>query len=526
MATAADALRKLTSGQTLTAEENKLLGIGTTSAPKTISQMTKEEIDAATAKTIASGGKSVGVGIGASNTIDRLPGESFAEANARISAGYKTMTAKPVPSADQTAAGMKVQYVRTEAGGVGEYTTTVPSGYTGNRTVRTWTSGIIPSNVKYTTGTSVGTNVKTNVSTSTKTITGKVTNSDGSVTTFYSDGSSTITPAVVNSSGNNNGSSNTGSSNTGSSDFSSTGTGAPTTNIEILKATLRGLGYNPKLIDSSASYLQQLLKEGLDYDNATEVFLNTKEYTLKNGTKITSPFYAAYGFLNESAKTPRSASELYGFVEGTKALVEKYGLNTKFMSEDSLKKYVGNGVTVADLEERANTARLKALESDTSYVEALKKLGFIGAASDLTDFYLDPNIGKSTLEENRRTGLFASEALRRAAQGVSMDAQFAKQVTAGLTAKGLTEAQIQATAAEGYANIAENLGTTTKLSGIYDKSAALTQAQVQSELQQEEFMGMASAARKRTKEMETRAFEAAPGIGRYGLSQRGAAGLI
>lgn len=307
---------------------------------------------------------------------------------------------------------------------------------------------------------------------------------------------------------------------------------APTTNVEILKATLRGLGYNPQLIDSSASYLQQLLKEGLDYDNATEVFLNTKEYTLKNGTKITSPFYAAYGYLNESAKTPRSASELYGFVEGTKSLVQKYGLNTKFMSEDALKKYVGNGVTVADLEERANTARLKALESDTSYVEALKKLGFIGAASDLTDFYLDPNIGKSTLEENRRTGLFASEALRRAAQGVSMDAAFAKQIAAGLTAKGLSEAQIQATAAEGYANIAENLGTTTKLTGIYDRAGMgaqrqdVLQAQIQSELQQEEFMGMASAARKRAKEMETRAFEAAPGIGRYGLSQKGTAGII
>lgn len=301
---------------------------------------------------------------------------------------------------------------------------------------------------------------------------------------------------------------------------------APTTNVEILKATLRGLGYNPQLIDSSASYLQQLLKEGLDYDNATEVFLNTKEYTLKNGTKISSPFYAAYGYLNESAKTPRSASELYGFVEGTKSLVQKYGLNTKFMSEDALKKYVGNGVTVADLEERANTARLKALESDTSYVEALKKLGFIASASDLTDFYLDPNIGKSTLEQNRRTGLFASEALRRVSQGVSIDTEFSKQMAAGLTAKGLSEEQIQATAAQGYANIAENLGTTTKLSGIYDKSSALTQAQIQTELQQEEFMGMASAARKRAKAMETGAFQAAPGTSRYSLSQRSTAGLL
>jgi len=69
---------------------------------------------------------------------------------------------------------------------------------------------------------------------------------------------------------------------------------------------------------------------------------------------------------------------------------------------------VSNEVTVSDLEARANTARLKALESDTSYVTALQKLGFIGTAADLTDFYMDPTIGQETLEMNKRMGTFGA----------------------------------------------------------------------------------------------------------------------
>lgn len=120
-----------------------------TTAPKTIATMTQAEIDAATAKVVASGGKST-------DRANQLPGESSAEANARIAAGYKEMLAKPVLSQEQIDAGATVKFVQIGKGGVGEYTVVKPIGYSGPTTTTEWTSGIIPATGKYTSGTTLG----------------------------------------------------------------------------------------------------------------------------------------------------------------------------------------------------------------------------------------------------------------------------------------------------------------------------------------------------------------------------------
>jgi hypothetical protein len=113
--------------------------------------LTQAEIDEATRAQVAAGGKST-------DRANRLPGETATEANARITAAYKELTAKPVLSQEQKDAGMKVQFVRTAAGGAGEYVPIKPLGYTGPTEVKEFTPGVIPANSKYTTGTSVGFN--------------------------------------------------------------------------------------------------------------------------------------------------------------------------------------------------------------------------------------------------------------------------------------------------------------------------------------------------------------------------------
>ena len=159
------------------------------------------------------------------------------------------------------------------------------------------------------------------------------------------------------------------------------------------------MGFTTSLIDTSADFLNRLLKDGLDYDNAISIFLDSKEYTFKNGQKVISPFYTAYGYLNEGLTVPKTASELFNAVEGYKGVVAKYALSDKYISSDSLKKYVKNNVTVADLDERANAARLKAINADPSYTSALKALGYITADTDLTDFFLNPDIGRKYLNK-------------------------------------------------------------------------------------------------------------------------------
>jgi len=114
--------------------------------------LTQAEIDEATRAQVASGAKST-------DRANRLPGETASEANARITAAYKEMTAKPILSAEQQAAGAEVKFVRTGAGGVGENMVIVPIGYDGPPIkVTEFTPGVIPANVTRTTGTSVGFN--------------------------------------------------------------------------------------------------------------------------------------------------------------------------------------------------------------------------------------------------------------------------------------------------------------------------------------------------------------------------------
>ena len=308
-----------------------------------------------------------------------------------------------------------------------------------------------------------------------------------------------------------------------------------TTNITILKATLRSLGFTSAILDSSTSFLNSLLMEGLDYDNAVEVFLNTKEYTLKNGTKISSPFYTEYGYLNEGLVTPKPANELFNFVEGAKGVVDKYKLSSKYLSSDNLKLYVKNGVTGTNLAERAAMSELRALESDPFQVDALIKQGFIGSAADLKDFFMDPKIGQEQLELNKQTGVFTAEALRRAKSGVLTDAaQLAnfKKLTAGLAAKGYSEGQIAEWASKGFENIAQDINPLTSLAQIYEKAggtvasnAALTSS-IQSDLLADEFQGTASERRKRLSAQNIAAFQGSSGTGSTSLRTAGTSGLL
>ena len=309
-----------------------------------------------------------------------------------------------------------------------------------------------------------------------------------------------------------------------------------TTNITVLKALLKGQGFSATLIDSSATFLQKLLiDENLDYDNAVEVFLNSKDYSFADGKTITSPFYTEYGYLNEGLVNPKSARELYGAVEGYKGVVDTYKLSKEFLSTDSLKGYVKNNVTVADLAERANMSAIRSLETDPFQVEALRKQGFIGTSANLIDFYMDSKIGKEQLELNRQTGVFTAEALRREKAGVvASESQLAgfKQLTATLAAKGYSEARISQLAATGFENISQVIDPLTKYAGIYEKAGGTVASNLavkeglQSSLLGEEFLGTESARRKRLEEQNLRAFQGQSGTTTTSLRTPGVSGLI
>ena len=293
------------------------------------------------------------------------------------------------------------------------------------------------------------------------------------------------------------------------------------TNLSVLKALLRSLGFGSALIDSSADFLNKLLKDGLDYDNAVDIFLESKEYTFKDGNKTQSPFYTAYGFFNEGLVRPKSAAELYNSVEGYRATKDKYQLNEKYISNDSIKKYLKNNVSVDELDERANAARLRSINADPVYTDALMKLGFIKTATDLTDFFLNPEIGKEALEQNRGTAAFSAEAIRRAQQGVEFSKARFESLSAGLISQGMTEAGITETAEKGFENIASDLRPLQGLSNVYGSQIQKARfGSVQEELEQEEFKGLLSQRRKETTELEKRSFQGSSGASGYALKKK------
>jgi len=92
----------------------------------------KAAADKATAAVVAAGGSST-------DRANRLPGETAAQANARITAAYKAQ-AKPELTQEGKAAGATIEFVRTGAGGVGTYKEVFPMG-TPIPDTRTTTSG-------------------------------------------------------------------------------------------------------------------------------------------------------------------------------------------------------------------------------------------------------------------------------------------------------------------------------------------------------------------------------------------------
>lgn len=287
----------------------------------------------------------------------------------------------------------------------------------------------------------------------------------------------------------------------------------PSTNITVLKSLLSSLGYSKALVDSSTQYFMSLISEGLDYDNIVSLYTDSKDYTLKSGTKLVSPFYEQYGYLNEGLTQPKSAADLFHFVEGAKNLTKSYNISSKFAEPDALKKYIANNVTVEKLDERIMASKLKTITADPEYVNTLRQLKYINTSEDLTDFFLDPKIGEAQLEINRKTASFATEAMRRSNEktGISFNADSLTKNAATLIGEGRTEANIADIANQGYETIAQTLKPAVGLSNIFEGANAANAQTIQAELEAEQFQGTASERRKRLTELGTNIMQAKTG---------------
>lgn len=303
----------------------------------------------------------------------------------------------------------------------------------------------------------------------------------------------------------------------GTSPFQPKNDSTATTGRALLKASLADIGIPASMIDSSITFVQALMDDGMTQEEAVQIYYNNKNFTTKKGSTVESPFYREFtslgeGSINPSTGRPYTPKELMATSLGIKDLVKSYGVSDAFASQDSLKKYISNNVSVKALDERFMMAKIKTTEADPNYVNTLKQLGYISGAQDLTSFYADNSIGQTQLETNRKTAAFASEALKRAKpEGIQFNAGQLKQLAASQIATGASEGQIQSAAATGFENIAQQLQPTVGLSNIFEGKNAGDAATIQSELQAQEFQGVESDRQKRLKELGTRIMQGSAG---------------
>lgn len=301
-----------------------------------------------------------------------------------------------------------------------------------------------------------------------------------------------------------------------------------TTTQAIIKAKLAELQIPTTLIDSSTTFITSLVNDGVDVASAVDVYYNNKSWTTRDGNVLTSPFYAEFTYLQESApKTgnPPSPLELMQFKLGVKNLVTQYGRSTLFAADDALKGYISNGVKLTDLDARFAEANLLTASADPTYVATLQKMGYISGSQDLADFYADSTIGQKQFEINKNTALFARQALLRSGSGITVDAASMKALAAN--APGGTTGNAEQIAAAGYETISQQLQPLTKLEGIYNREAVSQDKlmpQLQTQLEAEQFQGLASELRKKRIEQEQLAFQARSGTIQAGRLTQGSLG--
>jgi len=304
--------------------------------------------------------------------------------------------------------------------------------------------------------------------------------------------------------------------------------GTPSGGKALAQASLKAVGLSDSLVNSALDFFEFLSRDGItNVEDQTEIFFYNEDYVDKSGAKRPSPFYNAYGkFRKFAGPDYTKANEIVAYVDGIKNVINKNGFNSKFADDASIEKYMKNNVDVAALSQRANDAIAASITTDAQYVESLKQQGFINGAEDLKDFYMDPAIGEETLKQNKISGIIGAEAIRRKTpqtptlETLSKESKAViQQAAARYRSLGYTEEKARVAAEQAYQDVAANLEQTAKLSGIYEgrlpEQKDLTEAgrvgQIQTELEKENLLGLASARRKKLAEMNVGSFSGSSG---------------
>jgi hypothetical protein len=323
-----------------------------------------------------------------------------------------------------------------------------------------------------------------------------VTNADGTVTIFYSDGTSETF-------------------------------GTPTTPITAAKKeVIPNVAYDTiqKILESYritglAAVLETIRDE---YPEASgEELLTLLQFDSRYNAKFNERF-AANVTRQKAGKPVLSPGEYLKLEQGYEKVFDSYNL-PKFKTQAYYDSFISGDADITEIQERISLAYDRVM-SDDPVNRAFKQFYPALTVSDIVTGMLDLTNQLPALQQKVKTAEIGGAALRQgltASELAATEAQTSvpysnvmrKTIGADVLAgQGITKAEAE----EGYKFVAGVLPTAEKLSSIYGK----TEEQYgRLEAEQEKLQGLASAERKRKRisELELAQFKASSGLGRNAL---------
>jgi hypothetical protein len=342
----------------------------------------------------------------------------------------------------------------------------------------------------------IGTTSTTGGTPAPRTETGRVTNSDGSVTISYSDGTTEIIPAK------------------GNQTIPDPAAAALEQNRRSAFAILEK-EFKDNGLDTLIPEIKRFMTEGYGAEEASLMLPDTQAYRTRfagnEGRKALGlPVYSPGQYI--------TAEQTY------RDLFNQYNLG-ELANQETYNSLIGGAVSIDEAKARVDNvfARIDKApdELKTQLSTYLNAYGVGDPTKQRSQIALALMKGPQGINELETSLRKANIRTGAALSNINVAEENISQLEKQLSTSGLSTEQIGNLSREAYANIAEVQPTITKLSEIYgDQTPGLSK-----ELEQEAFFGLASQRRKKLQEREKATFGGQAGVSTASLAQRTAGAI-
>ena len=223
-------------------------------------------------------------------------------------------------------------------------------------------------------------------------------------------------------------------------------------------------------LDSLAGKIYDYVKNGYSSDTISILLQDTPEYKAR---------FAGNEARKKAGLAVLSPAEYLSTEASYQQIMQSAGLPSSFYDQPSdFATWIGQNTSPSEIQSRVDLASQAVNLASPAYRQALNQMGIDDA--HLAAYYLDPTKALPLLQKQAATAQIGAEALK---QGLAFDQAYSEQLA--------TEGVSQSAAAQGYAQVAAELGTMQSLGSIYG------QGWTQRESEQADIEGSAGAVAKK-----------------------------